>query len=154
MDPAFAGRVIGKTMVLGMFESDSMTRQYEALFAESLTEIGVEAKSLHALIQNADKISEEELVAALQEQNYDSIIVTRKLSETERQQVVTTGYYPSHYGSYYGFYSHAYSLSSNTASVQSFREFELEPIYTTSRPGSWSGRAGRSSTTTAPISKT
>ncbi len=126
MDPQFEGRTIGKTMVLGVAESDSISRQYEALFVERFTELGVEAKSLHALVQKTDPVSEEALVAALQEHNYDSIIVTRKLSETERQQAVTTGYYPDHYDSYYGYYSYGYALTYNTAYVQSFVEFELE----------------------------
>jgi len=126
MDPQFEGRSIGKTMVLGVAESDSISRQYEALFVESLAEAGTVADSLHALLQKTDPVSEEALVAALQEKGYDSILVTRKLSETERQQTVTTGYYPSHYGNYYGYYSHAYTLSFNTATVQSFLEFELE----------------------------
>ena len=125
-DPEFAGRSAGKTMVLGVAESDSISRQYEAFFVEYLAELGVKADSLHALLQKTDPVSEEALVAALRKHNYDSILVTRQLSETERQQVVTTGYYPSHYGNYYGYYSHAYSLSYNTAYVQSFMEFELE----------------------------
>ena len=125
MDPAFEGRTIGKTMALGVAESDSISRQYEALFVERLSELGVEAESLHALIQKTDPVSEEALVAALQEHNYDSILVTRKLSETERQQVVTSGHYPSHFRNYYGYYSHAYSLSYDTATM-SFLEFELE----------------------------
>lgn len=126
MDPQFEGRAIGKTMVLGVAESDSLSRQYEALFVEYLTEADVAVDSLHALVQKTDPVSEAALVAALQEKGYDSILVTRKLSETERQQTITTGYYPSHYGNYYGYYSHAYTLSYNTASVQSFLEFELE----------------------------
>ncbi len=125
-DPEFAGRPIGKTMVLGVAESDSASRQYEAYFVEQLAELGVESTSLHALIQKTDPVSEEALVAALQKHNYDSILVTRKLSETERQQVVTTGYYPSHYGNYYGYYSYGYALTYNSAYVQSFVEFELE----------------------------
>ncbi len=124
MDPEFEGRPIGKTMVLGVAESDSLCRQYEALFVEHLREAGVDADSLHALTQKIDTASETALVAALQEKGYDSVIVTRKLSETERQQMVTTGYYPSHYDSYYGYYS--YALSYTTATVQSFLEFELE----------------------------
>jgi len=93
---------------------------------ERLTEVGVEAHSLHALLQKTDPVSEEVLAAALLENNYDSILVTHKLSETDRQQVVNTGYYPSYYGNYYGYYSRAYSLSYSTAYVQSFMEFELE----------------------------
>jgi hypothetical protein len=125
-DPQFEGRPIGKTMVLGVAESDSLSRQYEGLFVQRLTELGVPSESLHANIQKTDKITEEALVAALKEHSYDSILVTRLLSETERQQVVNTGYYPSHYGNYYGYYSHAYALTYNTAYIQSFMEFELE----------------------------
>ncbi len=125
-DPTFTGRTMGKTMVMGIAESDSISRQYEALFVEHLLELGVEATSLHASLQKTDPVSEEALVAALQEHHYDSILVTRKLSETERQQVVTMGYYPNHYGNYYGYYSHGYALTYNSAYVQSFLEFELE----------------------------
>ena len=126
MDPQIEERSIGKTMVLGVAESDSISRQYEALFVEGLAEVGVAADSLHALVQKTDPVSEEVLVAALQEKGYDSILVTRNLSETERQQVVTTGYYPDHYDNYYGYYSYGYALTYNTAYVQSFVEFELE----------------------------
>ena len=126
VDPELSPRRMGKTMVLGVADSDSVSRQYEAFFVEQLAEVGVEANSLHALLQKTDPVSEEALAAALLENNYDSILVTHKLSETDRQQVVTTGYYPSYYGNYYGYYSHAYSLGYNTAYVQSFVEFELE----------------------------
>ncbi len=125
-DPQFEGRKIGKTMVLGVAKSDAISRQYEALFVESLSEQSIESDSIHALIQKTEQYSEEELVAALKHHNYDSVLITRQLSETERQQVVTTGYYPDYYDNYYGYYSYGYALSYNTAYVQSFMEFELE----------------------------
>ncbi len=125
-DPALKPRKIGKTMVLGVANSESVSRQYETLFVDQLAEVGVEAHSLHALLQSTDPVSEEVLTAVLKDNNYDSILVTHKLSETDRQQVVPTGYVPSYYGNYYGYYSHAYSLNYNTAYVQSFMEFELE----------------------------
>jgi uncharacterized protein YceK len=125
-DPEIESRKIGKTMVLGVAESDSLCREYEILFVDSLTEVGVDAHSFHALLQKADPVTEEVFAAALQENGYDSIIVTRKLSEVDRQQAVPVGYYPSYYGNYYGYYSHAFSLSYDTAYVQSFMEFELE----------------------------
>jgi hypothetical protein len=126
MDPQFAGRSMGKTMVLGVADSDSLSLQYESLFVERLTELGIAANSLHASVQTTKQYTEEQLVGALKHHEYDSILVTRLLSETERQQVVNTGYYPSHYGNYWGYYSHAYTLTYNTAYVQSFLEFELE----------------------------
>jgi hypothetical protein len=126
MDPAFEGRTMGKTMILAVGESDSLSLQYEGLFMERLSELGITAESLHASIQPTDQITEEDLVQQLLVHGYASILVTRLLSETERQQVINTGYYPSHYGNYYGYYSHAYTLNYNTATVQSFMEFELE----------------------------
>jgi mannose-1-phosphate guanylyltransferase len=142
MDPAFEGRSMGSTLVLGLAESDSLSRQYESLFAEALAEAGVEAMSMKALVKTVGKITEEELVTAVKKHRCNSILVTRKLSETERRQVVTSGYYPSHYGTYYGYYSHAYALSYNTTYVQSFLEFELETnLYDVkTRQLVWSGR--------------
>ena len=142
MDPAFEGRTLGNTAVLGVAESDTLSRQYEGLFVNRLVELGLSAVSVHAETQHTDQISEEELVALLRQYHFDSILVTRVLAETERQQVVTTGYYPEHYGNYYGYYSHAYSLAYNTAYVQSFMEFELETnLYDVeTRKLVWTGR--------------
>jgi hypothetical protein len=142
MDPQFNGRTIGKTMVLGIAESDSLTRQYEYLFVERLAELGVPSASLHAAIQTTKKISKEELAATLQEHNFDSILVTRLISETERQQVANPGSYSTHYGNYWGYYSHAYTVTYNTAYVQNFMEFELETnLYDVeTRKLVWSGR--------------
>ena len=143
MDPAFEGRTMGKTMILAVMESDHLTLQYEAHFAERLSELGVAAESLHATVQTTQQYTEEELVTALKHYKYDSILVTRLLSETERQQVVNTGYSRSHYdGGYYGYYSHAYTLSYNTAYVQSFMEFELETNLYDIETGKlvWTGR--------------
>ncbi|MEE9368872.1 MAG: hypothetical protein V3V05_08405 [Pontiella sp.] len=125
-DPQFDGRSIGKTIVLGVAESDSLSRQYEDLFVSRLLELGVEAGSLHANTQITHKIGKDALDALLKSNNVDTIIVTRTRSETERNQVVTTGYYATPYNNYWGYYDYGYSLSYNTAHVASFMEFELE----------------------------
>jgi len=126
MNPKFEGRSLGKTMVLGMSVSESLSRQYETLFVEQLTERKIDANSLHSICPKAKTLDEETLVGTLQKNKFKSILVTRLLSEKERQQVVTTGYYPSYYNDYYGYYSHGIGLGYNTAYVQSFVEFELE----------------------------
>ena len=128
-DPAFKGRAIGKTLVLGIADSDSMSRQYEDIFVNRLLELGLEAGSLHASMEvsdEIDKIDKAVLDALLKENHIDTIIVTRPLSETERNQVVTTGYTSAPYDNYYGYYGYGYSLSYNMANVVSFREFVLE----------------------------
>ncbi len=125
-DPASTDRPIGKTIVLGVSESDTITRQYEDIFVARLLELGVSASSLHANHKVTDKLDKEALEALLKENNVDSIIVTRVLSETERNQVVTTGYDSTPYNNYWGYYDYGYSITFNTADVVSFMEFELE----------------------------
>ena len=126
-DPAFDGRPLGKTMVLGIGESNSRIRQYEDLFALRLFELGVPAGSLHATCKVPEKPDRAELEAMLKTNDVDSIIVTRILSETERNQLVSTGYYSTPiYSSYWGYYSYGYSISFHDAEISNFREFELE----------------------------
>jgi len=141
-NPEFEGRKIGKTIVLGVAESDSLSRQYEGLFVERLLQLGVEAGSLHANTQITDKIDKAALEALLTANKVDSIIVTRVLSETERNQVVATGYYAMPYNNYWGYYDYGYSLSMNTADVASFMEYALETnLYDVkSKKLVWSGR--------------
>ena len=141
-DPEFMGRPLGKTMVLSIGESDSRNRQYEALFVERLAEAGTEAASLQAVLQHTRKLTEAELVALLEENNCDSIIVTRPISETERQQVVDTDYRPHYYGDYWRFYNHAWASSYSTVYIQTFVEWELESnLYDVkSRKLVWTGR--------------
>jgi hypothetical protein len=126
MDPQFEGRPAGKTMVLALADSDALCGQYEALFVESLTELGATSASLRANMKVTEKLTKERLVAELQTNGYDSIIVTRVLSEASRDQVVTTGYYATPYNTYWGYYDYGYSLSYQTATVTSMMEFELE----------------------------
>jgi len=142
IDPAFAERPIGKTIVLGVAESDSLSRQYEDLFVARLLELGVSASSLHANSKVTEKLDKEALEALLRANNVDSIIVTRVLSETERNQVVTTGYNATPYNNYWGYYNYGYSLSYNSADIASFMEFELETnLYDVdSEKLVWSGR--------------
>ena len=125
-DPEFKNRPIGKTVVLGVSESTSMSRQYEDLFVNRLLELGVETASLHASVTITNQLDKNLLDALLKENGVDTIIVTRALSETERNQVVTTGYSATPYNNYYGYYGYGYSLSYNSADVVSFMEFELE----------------------------
>lgn len=125
-DPGFKDRPMGKTMVLGIANSDSASRQYEAIFVKKLAENGVEAHSLHALLQKTDPVSKEQLINLLQKDHYDSILVTRKIAEKNKPQVVTPGFYPAYYNDYYGYYTHAYTLNASTVYVQNFTQYDLE----------------------------
>ena len=127
MDPSFEkGWKIGKTAVLAIAESDSLRREYEDAFVEGLTQQKATAESLVVLLPKTEKMTKEELVALLKKNGFDSIFITRKVSSTERQQVVDMGY-PAYYGDYYNYYSYAFGLSfGGNTQVYNYTEFEME----------------------------
>lgn len=127
MDPSFEkGWKIGKTAVLAIAESDSLRREYEDDFVEGLTAEKITAESLMILLPKTEKMTKEELVDLLKKNGFDSIFITRKVSSTERQQVVDLGY-PTYYGDYYNYYSYAFGLSfGGNTQVYNYTEFEME----------------------------
>ena len=128
-DPSVGERPIGKVMVLAVVDSPTTCRLFEGYFVEKLTERGIDASSCHVVLQPDGEISEELLEEQLKADGYDSIIITRLMSEDSHSQVVQAGYssspaFPSYYGSYHGFYSA--SVISPVTYVDSVMEYLLE----------------------------
>lgn len=141
-NPEFAGQNLGKTIVLGIGESEALGRQYEALFVNSLLPY-VEAGSLRASMEVTGKIKEEELESVLKQNEVKTIIVTHVIDGNSRDQLVSIGYTATPYNNgYYGYYGYGYSLQANTATVSSYMEFLLETnVYDVkSKQLIWSGR--------------
>lgn len=135
-NPEYPNRPVGKIMVLGVGKTVEISRQYEDLFIDRLTKLGVEADSMHLHVTRKEMMSEDEIVEILKEHHCDSIIITRLLSEKERYYA--GGEYPDHYWHYYGFYSDAF----DTRAVESIMEYDLETnLYDVeTRSLIWSGR--------------
>lgn len=128
-DPAVGERPIGKVMILAVVESPTTCRLFEGYFVEKLIERGIDASSCHAVLQPTEEISKELLDEKLKADGYDSIIITRLLSEDSRSQVVHAGYsaspaFPDYYSHYHGFYST--SVISPVTYVDSYMEYRLE----------------------------
>lgn len=124
-DPEFEDRPIGKTMVLGVSDRMSTSREYEDFFVDSLTELGVDAVSCHALLQPTNAVNQAVLVEALEANGFKSIIVTRLVAERDHSQYVTMSpASPEEYGDYYRFYD--YGISHEVGYVDHIREFILE----------------------------
>lgn len=116
--PEFKARPLGKTMVLCIAESEYVRRQSEALMVQRLLNLGIPADSLHMHYPSAEKLSEDELAEALKMRKFDSILVTRPISQSDVQQLVATGTYPAYYDNYYGFYSFAFNTSYVTGATE------------------------------------
>ena len=131
-DPEVGERPIGKVMILAVVEGDTTCRVFESYFVEKLVERGVDASSCHVVLQPTGAISEQLLDAALKEDGYDSIIITRLLGKDSRTQTVYAGYtsspsfssFPGYYGHYHGFYSA--SVIHPVSYVDTYMEYQLE----------------------------
>ena len=136
VNPEYPSRPVGKIMILGIGKTVEISRQYENLFIDRLTKLGVEADSMHRYVCREDLVTEDEIVEILKEHACDSIIITRLLAEKERHYV--GGGYPDHYWHYYGFYSNAF----DARTVESLVEYDLETnLYDVeTRSLVWSGR--------------
>lgn len=140
-DPAFAGRSLGKTMVIGVSESESVRRQYEELFAKSLGEAGVEAVTSVSVLDQAGKVSQDEMLRVIGELKLDSIVVTRVTGEKDKVEYHAPGY-PGPSGNYYGFYNWSYSHYHAPGYVSNYTITYLETnLYDTETEKLvWSGR--------------
>ena len=126
-DPAISERPIGTVMVVGIAQSATTCRMFENHFVEQLQIQGIAAVSGHALIQPTERITEEQIDAALATGGFDSILITRLAGEQSQSQYVQTGYqssFPSYYGHYHGYY--AYSTVSPVGYVDTVTEYQLE----------------------------
>lgn len=136
VNPEYPNRPMGKIMVLGVGKTAEISHQYENLFIERLTKLGIQADSMHRHVNREEMVSEDEIVRILKEQACDSIIVTRLVTEKERHYDGDA--YPDYYWHYYGFYSSAFDAKT----IESLTEYDLETnLYDVeTRSLVWSGR--------------
>ena len=79
------------------------------------------------MIQPTEKITEAQIIEALESGSFDSILITRLAGEQSQSQYVQTGYqsaFPSYYNHYRGYYT--YSSISPTGYVDTVTEYQLE----------------------------
>ena len=141
-NPEFKNRSIGKTLVMGNADSQTLCHQYEALFVQHLLPY-VSAGPYHESIDIDGKIEREQLEKLLQENDIQTVIVTTLLDGEQKTETIVTGYDATpHNNGYWGYYDWGYSLSANTATVNSYMEFMLETnIYDVkSKKLIWTGR--------------
>jgi hypothetical protein len=131
-DPAISERPIGKVMVLAVVEGQTTCRVFEGYFVEKLIAYGADAASAHVVLQPTGDISEQMLDEKLKADGYDSIIITRLMGKSSRNQTVYAGYtsspsfssFPGYYSHYHGFY--AASVIHPVSYVDTYMEYQLE----------------------------
>jgi hypothetical protein len=140
-NPEFVGRKMGKTMVMGIGDSKTLLYQYETMFVNGLANYGVSGKSMHIEFPETDDLKKEEIVALLQTNQFDSILVTHLLATDDRQRRSVGSFTPSLDDNNWSNVQ-VYIFVPNTSYVQNLMEYVLETnLYDVhSKQLVWSGR--------------
>jgi hypothetical protein len=133
------GPKLETVLVLGVFQDDTQRRAFEARFVESVNAGGKKAIAGYTLMpEESDYNDKEDIVAAVQKVNADSVLITSFKGETEQQRYVPPrvdyvpsmsygGYYGSYYGSAYGrVYQPGYTVVDSVVSLET-RVYAVNP---------------------------
>ena len=133
------GSKLETVLVLGVFQDDTQRRAFESRFVENVIAGGKKAIAGYTLMpEESDYDDKEDIVAAVQKVNADSVLITSFKGETEEQRYVPPrvdyapsmsygGYYGSYYGSAYRrVYQPGYTVVDNIVSLET-RVYAVSP---------------------------
>ena len=117
-NPGYEATVFKKVMVIGVAQDQKGRQAFEEALVAAITEEGGTAQASINVLPNEERISEEQLHAAIDAGGFDAVLITRVLSVDKSKEYTPpkaynnpqTRYYPASpgwgygYGGYYGFY--------------------------------------------------
>jgi hypothetical protein len=129
-DPDFQGGAFKKLIVLGIGDNPTNTRLFEDEFVMNIMDSGSSAMASYRVMPNIDKMSEEEIKAAVREGQYDGVLVTRLLGVDKDTEYIPPSSYvtsaPYMYGGYYGYYHSSYAVVHEPGYTQTYTTVRLE----------------------------
>lgn len=125
-DPDFKDRPIGKTVVYGIGDRASVSHQYEDVFVTHLLNQGVKAGSLRSSVKDPSKLDRASLEKLLTENEVDSIIVTRILSQGEETSINGINITPMAYVDFWGESGVAIAFAPVSPNLETYQELMLE----------------------------
>ena len=114
VDPKFKELDLHGVLVVAVTQKSSARIEFEDRFTKALTRRGVDAVASHTLVPR-QKAEAEEIIAAADAANLDTILVTRYVGEKSDEvyhpgtvyYTVTPAYDPGYYGNFGGYYGRA-----------------------------------------------
>ena len=143
-NPEYSGEPPSQVLVVGIADHAGVRRTFEDTLAQALTKRGVQAIASYSVVPARGKISEEELVKAVERTGVNGVLITRLVRrETETLHAPESmGTAPTAYGMrrrYYGYYDAAWSGHYEPAMTQTveyviaetalFRPDVQEPVW-------------------------
>ena len=134
-DPGLTKGSVQNVLVIGVAKDDMIKRTYEDTMVIRLKEKGVLATPAYPLMKQGEKLERDAIVAYIQKNNIDSVMVTQMIDKrtetvvTPAQTSVRTGGYNSYrggYGGYYPHYSASYNVISTPTTIQNYEVLTIE----------------------------
>lgn len=105
-------------LVVAVAQKPSAREDFEQAFADALTRRGIDAVPAHTIIDKAQPTAEE-VIAAAESRNLDTIMVTRYIGASSEEVYhpgtvyygVAPAYGAGYYGRFPGYYGHAYEVA-------------------------------------------
>ena len=118
VDPEFKKLDLEGVLVVAVTKKKSSRVNFEDAFTRALSRHGVRAQASHTLVPQ-QKPSSEEIIAAAEGANLDTVLITRYIGESSQEVYhpgtvyygVTPAYGRGYYGGYGGYYAHAYEVA-------------------------------------------
>jgi hypothetical protein len=119
VDPELQKLDLDGVLVLAVTQKESSRIDFEDAFAKALNRQGVKAQASHTLVPQ-QKAPAEDIIAAANKAQLDTILVTRYIGETSQEVyhpgTVYYGVTPAYGGGYYnrgfgGYHAHAYEVA-------------------------------------------
>jgi hypothetical protein len=118
VNPDLAKMDLHGVLVVAVAREQSGRVTFEDEFTRALKQNGVQAQASHTLVPEA-KASADQIIAAAEKADLDTILVTRYIGESEDQVYhpgtvyygVTPAYGAGYYGGFGGYYAHAYEVA-------------------------------------------
>ena len=146
-NPGYEGVVFDDLLVIGVGRNEGSRRLFEDEFTKKLASEGARAKASWQLLPSSDPLSREEIAKAVQEGDFDAVLITRLLGVDKEQQYVKGSRYSvptNYYGSaYYGYYATSYAVVHEPGYFKTNTTYRLETnLYSVNDSGLvWSGQS-------------
>src|SRR3954463_7021138 len=83
-NPEYSGNSISKVLIVGIADHPGVRRAFEDTFVQALAKLGVQAVASYSVVPSRGRISDEELVKAVEQTEANGVLITRLVSrETE-----------------------------------------------------------------------
>lgn len=125
--PEFKDVSFDDILIIGVSNDNAARRIFEDTFVAELKKLGVTAVSSHSIMAEGQKITRENVEAAIKGNKIHAVLVTHLVGVETRESYTPPTYRPAPMmGGYYGYYSHVYTYVYEPGYYTRYKVLKLE----------------------------